>query len=77
VAANGDTLVSFGPHRGRGRGGRRAGARVDRQPGVASSCNPHPVCSGDLDHRPNELRVDLDPGPGVGWADVRSVAGGR
>ncbi len=35
--------------------------------------NPHPVRSGDLDH-PDELRVDLDPGPGVTWADVRSVA---
>ncbi|HKD68234.1 MAG TPA: DNA primase small subunit domain-containing protein [Candidatus Binataceae bacterium] len=35
--------------------------------------HPHPVRSGDLDH-PNELRVDLDPGPGVGWADVRIVA---
>jgi bifunctional non-homologous end joining protein LigD len=35
--------------------------------------NPHPVRSGDLDH-PDELRVDLDPGPGVRWADVRSVA---
>ncbi len=35
--------------------------------------NPHPVRSGDLDH-PDELRVDLDPGPGVAWADVRSVA---
>jgi DNA ligase D-like protein (predicted polymerase) len=35
--------------------------------------NPHPVRSGDLDH-PDELRVDLDPGPGVPWADVRSVA---
>src|SRR5881275_3661348 len=35
--------------------------------------HPHPVRSGDLDH-PNELRVDLDPGPGVGWPDVRSVA---
>ena len=35
--------------------------------------HPHPVVSGDLDH-PNELRVDLDPGPGVGWDDVRSVA---
>ena len=28
--------------------------------------HPHPVRSGDLDH-PDELRVDLDPGPGVGW----------
>ena len=35
--------------------------------------HPHPVRSGDLDH-PNELRVDLDPGPGVSWADVRTVA---
>jgi bifunctional non-homologous end joining protein LigD len=35
--------------------------------------HPHPVRTGDLDH-PDELRVDLDPGPGVGWADVRSVA---
>jgi bifunctional non-homologous end joining protein LigD len=34
--------------------------------------NPHPVRSGDLDH-PDELRVDLDPGPGVGWDDVRRV----
>ena len=35
--------------------------------------HPHPVLSGDLNH-PNELRVDLDPGPGVGWEDVRTVA---
>jgi bifunctional non-homologous end joining protein LigD len=35
--------------------------------------HPHPVRSGDLDH-PDELRVDLDPGPGVSWADVRTVA---
>jgi DNA ligase D-like protein (predicted polymerase) len=35
--------------------------------------HPHPIRSGDLDH-PDELRVDLDPGPGVGWADVRTVA---
>ena len=35
--------------------------------------NPHPTRSGDLDH-PDELRVDLDPGPGIGWGDVRSVA---
>jgi DNA ligase D-like protein (predicted polymerase) len=35
--------------------------------------HPHPVRAGDLDH-PDELRVDLDPGPGVGWADVRAVA---
>jgi len=35
--------------------------------------HPHPVRSGDLDH-PDELRVDLDPGPGVSWEDVRTVA---
>jgi bifunctional non-homologous end joining protein LigD len=35
--------------------------------------HPHPVRSADLDH-PDELRVDLDPGPGVGWEDVRRVA---
>src|SRR6201986_1766511 len=35
--------------------------------------HPHPVRTGDLDH-PDELRVDLDPIPGVGWADVRKVA---
>ena len=35
--------------------------------------NPHPVRAEDLDH-PDELRVDLDPGPGVGWDDVRRVA---
>jgi bifunctional non-homologous end joining protein LigD len=35
--------------------------------------NPHPVRADDLVH-PDELRIDLDPGPGVGWADVRDVA---
>ncbi len=35
--------------------------------------NPHPVRAGDLDH-PDELRIDLDPGPGVGFDDVRQVA---
>jgi len=35
--------------------------------------NPHPVRSGDLEH-PDELRVDLDPSPGVPWEDVRRVA---
>src|SRR6476659_1211607 len=35
--------------------------------------NPHPVRARDLEH-PDELRVDLDPGPGVAWADVRRVA---
>jgi DNA ligase D-like protein (predicted polymerase) len=35
--------------------------------------HPHPVLAEDLDH-PNELRVDLDPGPGVQWDDIRRVA---
>jgi DNA ligase D-like protein (predicted polymerase) len=35
--------------------------------------HPHPIRAGDLDH-PDELRIDLDPGPGVPWADVRTVA---
>src|SRR5439155_15183608 len=35
--------------------------------------HPHPVRSADLNH-PDELRVDLDPGPGVEWKDVRTVA---
>ena len=35
--------------------------------------HPHPVRAGDLEH-PDELRVDLDPGPGVAWDDVRRVA---
>src|SRR5438270_10458434 len=36
--------------------------------------HPHPVRSENLDH-PDELRVDLDPGSGVSWADVCTVAG--
>ncbi|MEO8177341.1 MAG: DNA primase small subunit domain-containing protein [Deltaproteobacteria bacterium] len=35
--------------------------------------HPHPVRATDLEH-PDELRVDLDPGPGVDFADVRRVA---
>ncbi len=35
--------------------------------------NPHPVRTGDLDH-PDELRVDLDPVPGVEWPQIRDVA---
>jgi len=35
--------------------------------------HPHAVRANDLDH-PDELRIDLDPGPGVGWEDVRRVA---
>jgi DNA ligase D-like protein (predicted polymerase) len=53
---------------------------VDDEAGLAWVVNlgcielhPHPVRTGALDH-PDELRVDLDPGPGVAWADVRRVA---
>ncbi|MGA8311860.1 MAG: DNA polymerase domain-containing protein [Terriglobales bacterium] len=53
---------------------------VDDTPGLAWIVNlgcielhPHPVRSADLDH-PDELRIDLDPVPGVGWVDVRRVA---
>jgi len=35
--------------------------------------HPHLVRCADLDH-PDELRIDLDPVPGVSWADVRRVA---
>jgi DNA ligase D-like protein (predicted polymerase) len=53
---------------------------VDDAPGLAWVVNlgcielhPHAVRSSDLEH-PDELRVDLDPGPGVSWGDVRLVA---
>ncbi len=35
--------------------------------------HPHPVRTANLDH-PDELRIDLDPGPGVDWQTVRLVA---
>jgi DNA ligase D-like protein (predicted polymerase) len=35
--------------------------------------NPHPVRAEDLEH-PDELRIDLDPVPGVAWPQVRDVA---
>jgi len=35
--------------------------------------HPHAVRASDLDH-PDELRIDLDPGPGVKWSDVLRVA---
>ncbi len=53
---------------------------VDDAPGLAWIVNlgcielhPHPVHSDNLEH-PDELRIDLDPVPGVRWADVRRVA---
>jgi DNA ligase D-like protein (predicted polymerase) len=35
--------------------------------------NPHPVRAEDLDH-PDELRIDLDPVPGVSWPQIVDVA---
>jgi bifunctional non-homologous end joining protein LigD len=35
--------------------------------------NPHPVLAADLEH-PDELRVDLDPVPGIGWQQILDVA---
>src|SRR5256714_8426075 len=35
--------------------------------------NPHPFRAEDVDH-PDELRVDLDPVPGVPWSQIREVA---
>jgi DNA ligase D-like protein (predicted polymerase) len=35
--------------------------------------HPHPVRADDLEH-PDELRVDLDPTPGVEWSQVLAVA---
>ena len=35
--------------------------------------HPHPVRAEDLEH-PDELRIDLDPVPGVTWEQVREVA---
>ena len=35
--------------------------------------NPHPVLATDLDH-PDELRVDLDPVPGIEWPQIVAVA---
>jgi DNA ligase D-like protein (predicted polymerase) len=35
--------------------------------------HPHPVRADDLDH-PDELRVDLDPVPGISWPQLREVA---
>jgi len=35
--------------------------------------NPHPVRAGDLDH-PDELRIDLDPMPGVDWSRIVDTA---
>ena len=61
--------------------GRTAEEVVPREPAALAwlanlAClelHPHPVRADDLDH-PDELRVDLDPVPGVEWDQVRRVA---
>ncbi len=62
--------------------GRTAGEVVPRDAAALAwmanlACielHPHPVRAGDLDH-PDELRVDLDPVPGVEWKQIVEVAG--
>jgi bifunctional non-homologous end joining protein LigD len=61
--------------------GRAADEIVPRSPAALAwlanlAClelHPHPVRADDLDH-PDELRVDLDPVPGVRWKQIRQVA---
>jgi bifunctional non-homologous end joining protein LigD len=61
--------------------GRTAEEVVPRDPAALAwmanlAClelHPHPVRADDLDH-PDELRVDLDPVPGVAWSQLREVA---
>ena len=61
--------------------GRSAEEVVPRDPAALAwmanlAClelHPHPVRADDLDH-PDELRVDLDPVPGVTWSQLREVA---
>src|SRR2546430_1261560 len=61
--------------------GRTADEVVPRAPAALAwlanlAClelHPHPVRAEDLDH-PDELRVDLDPVPGIKWPQVRQVA---
>src|SRR5438105_2229235 len=61
--------------------GRTAEEVVPRDPAALAwmtnlgclELHPHPVRAEDLDH-PDELRVDLDPVPGVAWSQVRDVA---
>jgi DNA ligase D-like protein (predicted polymerase) len=61
--------------------GRTAEEIVPREPAALAwmanlAClelHPHPVRADDLDH-PDELRIDLDPVPGVAWSQLREVA---
>ena len=61
--------------------GRTAEELVPREPAALAwmvnlgciELHPHPVRADDLDH-PDELRIDLDPVPGVEWPQIRDVA---
>jgi len=61
--------------------GRTADELVPREPAALAwmanlAClelHPHPVRADDLDH-PDELRIDLDPVPGITWDQLREVA---
>src|SRR5688572_22383001 len=61
--------------------GREAEEIVPREPAdlvwmAGQGCldlNPHPVRAEDLEH-PDELRIDLDPMPGIGWRELQEVA---
>ncbi len=61
--------------------GRTAEELVPREPAALAwmvnlgciELHPHPVRADDLEH-PDELRVDLDPVPGVAWPQIREVA---
>jgi DNA ligase D-like protein (predicted polymerase) len=61
--------------------GRTADEVVPREPAALAwmanlAClelHPHPVRADDLEH-PDELRVDLDPVPGIEWRQIREVA---
>ena len=61
--------------------GRTAEEVVPREPAdlawmanlACLELHPHPVRADDLDH-PDELRVDLDPVPGVDWTQIQDVA---
>jgi DNA ligase D-like protein (predicted polymerase) len=62
--------------------GRTAEEIVPREPAAlvwmanlaCLELHPHPVRADDLDH-PDELRIDLDPVPGVEWPQIQQVAG--
>lgn len=61
--------------------GRQAEEIVPREPAALAwmvnlgclDLNPHPVRAEDLEH-PDELRIDLDPVPGVEWPQILEVA---